>query len=293
MALSDTWPTGTASSAHIPWIEQFKEGVIHLAQQKTSRLRSCVRAEMVMGNTLNVERVGATAMVAKTTRHTPTPILDVPHSRRKLVMKDFLWADLIDEEDQIRAKINYKGAYTMNAAMAAGRQMDQLIVDAALGNAIDEGGSNVALPAGQQIAVGGDSLTIAKLREAKYIMDQNEIDSEGRYLYHSAEELQSLLSTTEITSSDYNTVKALVQGEVNTFLGFTFKRGELPPVATTTRSCFAFQKDAMVLGVGRDVVTRLDQRQDVSYAWQVFLAMSMQATRVQEEGVVQIDCVVA
>lgn len=288
MPLNDTWPSGGTSTVHEAWVEQFKDEVVHLAQQEVSRLRSCVRTDMVRGDVHNFERLGPTDAVLKTTRHTTTPIMDTPHDRRKLVMADYQWADLIDEEDKIRMLIDATGAYTKNAAMAMGRQWDKLIIAAASADAMDGDGNAVALPAGQTIASGGEQMTIGKLTEAKYIMDSNEIDAEGRALIISAQELRSLLNTTEITSSDYNTVKALVNGEVDHFLGFKFIRTELLTDDATDRTCLAIQRDCVGLGIGRDTVARVDQRPDVSYAWQVYSAFSGNATRIQEEGVVEI-----
>lgn len=294
--LNDTWPSGGSSSQYVPWVEQFKDGVLHLAQQEGSRFRDTVRSTMVTGSVHNFERLGATTSVAKTTRHTTTPIIDVPHSRRRVVMADYHWAALIDREDMIRAKIAYKSEYSKNAGMAMGRRWDDIILAAALADATDGTDTAVPLPAAQTIVHGSASLTIAKLREAKYIMDSAEISSEGRILAHSAEELQNLLATTEITSSDYNTVKALVKGEVDTFLGFRFERTERLAVAAgspNVRSCIAFQRDSMGLAVGSDMFTSVDQRPDVSYAWQVYCQFSAAATRIEDEGVVEIECVAA
>lgn len=290
MGLDDTWPTGGTSTVHEAWVEQFKDEVIHLAQQQMSRLRPCVRTDMVRGDVHNFERLAASAAVAKTTRHTTTPIVDVTHDRRRLVMADYLWADLIDEEDKIRMLIDANGAYTKNGAMAMARQWDTLVIAAASGDAIAGDGSTVALPAGQHIAAGTTQMTITKITQAKYLLDSAEHPADNRTLVISAQELQSLLNTTEITSSDYNTVKALVRGEVDHFLGFKVVRTELLTDDATDRACLAFHRDAIGLGIGRDTISRIDQRPDVSYAWQVFLAFSAQATRVEDTGVVEIGC---
>ena len=292
MGLNDNWPSGGSASDWQSWVEQFRDDVIHLAQQKQSRLRPCVRTEMCTGNTYNFERMGPKDMVQKTTRHTTTPILDVDHSRRKVNMDDFQWADLSDEEDQIRSLINVNGNYTRVASMAAGRKFDDLIIAAASADATDGEGNTVALPASQTIAAGGVGMTLDKLLQAKEKMDKDEVDTEGRVFVHSAEELRALLNLTEVTSSDYAHVKALVNGEVDTFAGFKFVRSERLANATN-RTCIAFQHDGIGLVIGRDAVTRITQRDDVSYAWQVYLALSANATRLQESHVVEIECLSA
>jgi hypothetical protein len=293
MPLDDTWPIGTASSIHQSHVEQFKDEVIHLAQQMESRLRSCVRTDMVTGKTHNFERLGASAAVAKTTRHTPTPILDLEHSRRKVDMEDFIWADLVDAEDVIRMLIEPKSAYARNAAMAMARQWDTQIITGAFADATDGDGNAVAFTAGQTIGDGTSAITIGDLTDAKYKLDSNEVPFNDRYMVISSVELRDLLNTTEITSADYNTVRALVRGEIDTFLGFKFVITELLPTITTVRNCLAFQKDCLGLAIGSDVKVRTDERKDVSYAWQIFASFSAAATRIDDAGVVKIETLAA
>lgn len=272
-------------------VEQYKSNVIHLAEQQGSRLRGSVTEQSVTGEKYHFERVGNVAAVEKTTRHTNTPVLDVPHSRRTGDMKDYQWADMIDVEDIYRILIDPKSAYVKAGANAMGQKMDDLIIAAATGNAVDGAGSNVALPSGQKIAHGSAGLTLAKLLTAREIMDANDIDpDEERCLVVTAKQVTDLLNTTEVKSADYNTVKALAQGQVDTFMGFKFVRSQRLALASTTRTCFAFTPSAIGLGVGADVSTKVDQRPDKSYAWQVYLAFTAGATRIEDEKVVQIDC---
>ena len=84
------------------FIEQYKSNVFHLAQQKGSRLRDAVRSEQVVGKAHYFERIGSTAALKRTSRHSDTPRVDTPHSRRRVTMEDYDWADLIDNEDKVR-----------------------------------------------------------------------------------------------------------------------------------------------------------------------------------------------
>ena len=273
------------------FVQQFQDNLIHLAQQKGSRLRGSVNEQSVTGEKWHFDRLGTAAAVAKTSRHTTTPVLDVPHSRRTATMSDFHWADLIDDEDKVRMLITPESHYAKSGAGSMARAIDDLIIAAALGNAVDGDGSNVALPSGQKIAHGSAGLSLAKLIETKEILDGNDVDPDDeRFIVLGSKQISDLLNTTEIKSSDYNSVKALVQGDIDTFMGFKFLRSERLALATTTRSCFAFTKGAMGLGIGSDVTTKIDVRPDKSYAHQVYLSFVAGATRVQDECVVQIDC---
>lgn len=289
MAYTGTIPDAGTSTEMNSYVEQFRSNVIHLAQQKTSRLRSAVRNVTVKGEKHNIERLGFVEAHQKTTRHALTPIMDTPHSRRVLSMNDYQWADLVDEEDKIRMLISPESEYAKSGAKALGRQFDREIITALGGNSVDGDGNNVALSAGQIIAHGSTGMTIAKLLEIKQKLDANEVDKEDRFIVMKADDYTDLLNTTEVTSGDYNTVRALVRGEIDTFMGFKFLHTELLDTTTNVNTCFAWQKNAMCLGIGRDIITRMDPRPDVSYAQQVYLAFTAGAIRVEEEGVVQFS----
>jgi hypothetical protein len=273
------------------FVQQFQDNLIHLAQQKGSRLRSSVNEQSVTGEKFHFERLGTVAAVAKTTRHTNTPVLDVPHSRRTATMSDYHWADLIDNEDKVRMLVTPESHYARSGANSMARAIDDLIIAAATGTATDGDGTSIALPAAQKIAHGSAGLTLAKLISTKEILDGNDVDpDEDRFIVLGSKQISDLLNTTEIKSSDYNSVKALVQGDIDTFMGFKFLRSERLGLASTTRTCFAFTKSAMGLGIGSDVKTKIDVRPDKSYAHQVYLSFVAGATRVQDECVVQVDC---
>jgi hypothetical protein len=272
------------------FVEQFKSNVMHLSEQQRSRLRATITEDSVTGEKFNFERVGNVAAVVKSTRHTATPVLDVPHSRRTGTMTDYQWADLVDNEDKLRMLISPESAYAKAGANAMGKAFDDLIIAAATGNAVDGDGSNVALPSGQKIVHGSTGFTLAKLLTVKEIMDGGEVSDDDRVIIIGSKQVSDLLNTTEIKNADYNSVKALASGQIDTFMGFKFIRSERLALATTTRSCIAYTKSAIGLGLGSDVTTKIDERPDLSYAHQVYLAFTAGATRIEDEGVVQIDC---
>jgi hypothetical protein len=276
------------------FVEQYKANVLHLAQQKGSRLRDAVRTETVTGKAHFFERIGSTAAQKRTSRHSDTPRMDTPHSRRKVTMDDYDWADLIDNEDKVRLLISPSSDYAMAGAFAMGRAMDDAIIAAATGNAYTgvAGGSTQALTSGQKIVHASGGLTVAKLISAKEILDAADVDpDEPRFLVCAAGQLADLLAITQITSADYNSVKALVQGNIDTFLGFKFIRSQrLGTDATPSRQVLAFTKSAIGLAVGSDITTKISERSDKNYATQVFLSMTIGATRIEEEKMVEIAC---
>ena len=276
------------------FVEQYKSNVFHLAQQKGSKLRDAVRTESIVGKSHFFERIGSTAAVKRTSRHADTPRVDTPHSRRKVTMDDYDWADLIDDSDKVRLLISPQSEYAKAGAYAMGRTMDDVIIAAATGNAFGgvSGGSTIALPAGQKIAHGSTGLTIAKLISAKEKLDAANVDpDEARTIVCSAKQISDLLGTTQITSADFNSVKALVQGDIDTFMGFKFIRSErLGTDSNGNRQVLAFTNTSMGLALGKDIQTKISERADKNYSTQVYLCMTIGATRVEDEKVVEIAC---
>jgi len=272
----------------VAMVEQYKSNVLMLAQQKGSKLRGTVRSEMVTGKNAYFERIGAVDMVDATSRHDDTPQIDTPHSRRRVSLTTSRFADLIDNADKVRTLIDPTSPYAMNAAWAAGRKMDAVVVAALAGNAYAgvAGATTVALPSAQKVAAASAGLTIAKLRSAREILLGADVDLDmGATCIINPAGLTDLLSATEITSSDYNTVKALVQGQVDTFLGFKF----VVSTQVTALKAYCYAKNAAVLAVGSEPVVRISERADKNYSTQVFVEMDIGATRVEDEGVVEIS----
>jgi hypothetical protein len=271
------------------FVQQYSANVQMLSQQMGSRLRDAVRVENMTGKNAFFDQVGKATAQKRTTRHADTPQIDTPHARRRVSLVDYEYADLIDDQDKVRMLIDPTSAYAQAAAAA----MDDVIITAATGTAFtgETGSTSTALPSGQQIAAGGADMTVAKLRQAKKILDLSDVDpSIPRYIAVGPNQIEALLGDTNVTSSDFNTVKALVQGEVNQFMGFNFIVTNRLSKTGDIRSCFAWAEDGLALAVGRDVMARIDERSDKGYATQVYYCMSIGSTRMEEEKVVQIDC---
>lgn len=275
-------------------VEQYKSNVVLLSQQKGSRLRSSVRIESVTGENAYFDQIGATAAQKKTTRHMDTPQIDTPHARRKVSIDDYVWADFIDKEDLIRTLIDPTSPYALNAVAAFGRSMDDVLIAAASGTSYTgkTGGTAVALPSGQKVAEGNTGLSVAKLIAAKGIFWTNDIDEDiPLHIAVSSKQLQDLLNENKATSSDYAAVKALVKGEIDTFMGFTFHRTQRLSIdSSDIRTCLAWAQDGLLLGLGADIHTNISERADKNYLTQVWCGMTIGATRMEEKKVVEIGC---
>ena len=279
------------------FVEQYSANIQMLSQQMGSLLKDNVRNESVVGKDAFFDQIGKVTAQLKTSRHSDTPQIDTPHSRRRVSLKDYEWADLIDQNDKVRLLIDPTSSYAKAAAYAMGRAMDDVIIAAALGNADTgvAGGTSVPFLPANIIAVGAGTaakMTVLKLTTAKQKLDAGDVDpSIKRHIIVSPQEIADLLNTTEITSSDFNTVKALVHGEIDSFMGFKFHvSNRLTKNAATNTQCIAFAEDGLLLGVGKDVTAKIDERSDKSYATQVYYCQTIGATRMEEAKVISILC---
>lgn len=279
------------------FVQQYTTNVALLLQQRGSKLRECVTMGSYTGKAAKaVEQIGAVTAQARTSRHADTPLISTPHDARWVFPTDYEWADMIDDQDKLRMLIDPTSPYAVNGAYAIGRAMDDIIISAALGTSMTgENGSTSTVfdTTNQRIAVGGTGLTVAKLRQARRILMANEVDvsADPLYIAVTAQQLDNLLGTTEVTSSDYNTVKTLVSGDINTFLGFKFIQVERLGVdGSGDRRCIAWAKSGLHLGMWNDITTKISERADKSYATQVYVKGTFGATRTEEKKVVEIIC---
>lgn len=283
---------------------QFDVNWKHLVQQKTSKLREYVTVDSIQGKEKSYNQLAEAAMQLITSRSGETRISDQATAKRWIRPKAYDTAKLFDEfDEQLLGEVVLPTSPVVQSHAAAyARTCDSLIIDALGGTAYtgESGTTATALPGSQKVAVNyvesgaaaNSGLTIAKLRAAKFILDSNDVDEEEeRIIVVSAKQLQDLLRTTEITSIDYNSVKALVDGSVNTFMGFKFRRTQLLPLvsATDVRSVYVYVKSGVILAE-RGLKTHMDIRTDLSHSLQVRSVASLGATRSEEKKVVEIAC---
>ncbi len=286
-------------------VQQYGSHFRILYQQMQARFLPWCQMESITGQSKSVERVGKAEAYDIISRHSDTKYVETPHSRRWIDLGDKGWADLVDEMDKIRMLADPTSVYPRLAVAALNRAKDDIIYAGARGNARTNAGL-VALPSAQKIAVSASNLTLAKLLATKEILDANEVDDDQsmaldgqtpngaaqRVMIVNAKMLTNLYGTTEIKSVDYNSVKALAQGQVDTFLGFKFVRSErvAKDATATTGYAVAWSRGCVGFGIGKDIVSSIDPLPGKNYSVQVYARMSIGAARLEDEGVVEIAC---
>jgi len=281
---------------------QFDANWKHLVQQKNSKLKEYVTIDSIEGKEKSYNQIDTTSMTQITDRSRDTRISDQTMAKRWIRPQQYDCAKLVDEwDEQLLGEVVLPTSPIIQSHAAAyGRTCDTIIIGALGGTAYTgtTGTTATPLPAGQKVGVqyvesgaaANSGLTIAKLRAAKFLFDSNDVDEEEeRIIVVSAKQLQDLLKTTEATSADYNTVRALVDGNLNTFMGFKFRRTQLLPKTATVRSVYAYVKSGVILAE-RGLKTHMDIRTDLSHSLQIRSVASLAAVRMEEKKVVEIAC---
>ena len=256
------------------------------AYQAESVLRGTMRTRTgVAGNTVKFPTIGKGVATLRVPQTDVTP-LNVTYGQVTATMEDYIAAEYSDIFQQSHINFDERSELVQVVSKSIARRMDQIMIDAL--NAAT-GTSTVATTIGGS----GTNMNIEKLRATAKAMNEKNVPSEGRNLLMHASQLDALLGETEITSQDFASVKALVQGEINTFMGFNIltmgdrDEGGIPK--PSTRTCFAWHKDSM------GYAESMAQKTEVNYVPEKtsFLVSSMfsaGSVSIDGEGIVKISC---
>jgi len=309
------------------FVQQYSTNVQMLLQQQGSRLRGAVQNMKFVGKAASMaEQFGSVTPVRNQSRHSDTPLISTPQDKRWIYPNDYDWADLIDNQDKLRMLIDPTSQYAMAGAWAMGRAIDDEIIAGFFGsNNTGENGTSatgtlysynsnsqsVAATTGASAATG---LNIAKLRAAKKILLQAEVDVDNDPLYCiiSAKQHDDLLNEAQAISLDYNTKPVLVDGKITSFMGFNFIHSERIPGAANFNTAIntgissadsdgsfvagsrwmvpVFAKSGMCLGLWNDITTSIDRRADKRNSYQVYVTGTFGGSRMEEKKCVIINC---
>ena len=258
------------------------------AYQAQAVLRGAVRVRSgVEGSTYKFPKIGKGVAQVRVPQTDVAP-LNVTYGQVTVTLADYIAAEYSDIFMQAKVNFDERRELVQVVSSAIGRRQDQMILDAL-------SGSSTSLTVANDIGGTDTNLNVAKLREAKRLLDGNNVPMDNRHIIIHADSLASLLSETSVTSSDFNTVKALVSGEVNTFLGFTFhtlgdrSEGGLPIDGSSDRTLYAFHRDAVGMAEG------IAPKSEINYVPEKtsFLVASMfsaGAVAIDDEGIVKLTC---
>lgn len=255
------------------------------AYQAKGVLASYVRQRRgVEGSTVKFPKVGSGVATPRVPQSDVTP-LNVSFSSVTCTLADWNAAEYSDIFSQAKVNFDERNELVQVVSAAMGRRQDQIILDALAA-------SGTSLTVSNDIGGTDTNMNVAKLREAKRLMDAGNVPMDGRIMLIHANGLANLLSETSVTSADFNSVRALVSGEMNTFLGFKFvtigdrSEGGLA-LASSDRTCFAFHKDSLGYAEGIGIRTEINYIAEKT-SWLVNSVFSAGAVTIDAGGIVQV-----
>lgn len=258
------------------------------AYQAQAVLRGAVRVRSgVEGSTYKFPKIGKGVAQVRIPQSDVSP-LNVTYAQVTAALQDYIAAEYSDIFMQAKVNFDERRELVQVVSNAIGRRQDQLILDAL---SAASGTGTVT----NDIGGTDTNLNVAKLRDAKKSLDAKNVPMDNRHIIIHANGLASLLGETAVTSSDFNTVKALVQGDINTFLGFTFHvlgdrdEGGLPKDNSLDRTVYAFHRDAIGLAEGIAPKTEINYIPEKT-SFLVASMFSAGAVAIDAEGIVKITC---
>lgn len=259
------------------------------AYQADAVLRNTVRLRTgVTASTHKFPKIGAGVAQVRVPQTDVTP-LNVTYSQATVTLTDYIAAEYSDIFNQAKVNFDERQELVQVVAKAIGRRSDQMIIDALAA-------SSTSLTVATSIGGAGTNMNMAKLREAARLMNTANVPAEDRYMLIHASQLSSLLSETAVTSSDFNSVKALVQGDITSFMGFNFitigdrsEGGLTGGGSGSTRKVYAYHK--MAVGMAESMAIR----SEINYipektSWLVSSMFSAGAVAIDAGGCVDITC---
>lgn len=299
----------TQAAATVPnhYVTRFTDDMRQRVQQEKSRLRHLVDEQNVESGekVVAVDLFEETEAEEKTERTGDTPIIEVGRDRVWVRAKSVHWGTLVPNADIIRMLTDPTSKLRDAGTAAMKRKIDTMaIIPAFFGTMLTGKDADVPVtfPSSQQIDIqlgggGGDTgMNVAKLKAASKKFKQNEVDLEeqgGLWCAITAQQEEDLLNEIETTSLDFNDTPVLVDGKITRFMGINFvlsERLQTQAADATHRRCPVWVKKGICLKVWEDWFVRANERDDKQYDWQIYLRQSMNATRTENELVVEIPC---
>jgi hypothetical protein len=257
------------------------------AYQAESVLRNTVRLRAgVEAATHKFPKIGKGVATVRVPQTDVTP-LNVTYSQVTATLSDYIAAEYSDIFNQAKINFDERQELVQVVSKSIARRQDQLIIDA-LTN------SSTGLTVASSVGGANTNLNLDKLLSAKKQLDAKNVPPTDRFIVIHANNLASLLDETEVKSSDFNTVKALVAGQLDTYLGFKFitigdrDEGGLA-ISSGDRKVYAFHKQAVGMAEGMGLTTRIDYIPEKT-SYLVASMFSAGAVAIDAEGIVEITC---
>ncbi len=274
-----------------PAFVQLFEAEVHQAYQGAAVLRGAARTRTgVTGDTVKFPKVGKGSASVRVPQTDVTPI-NASFSQVSVSLTDYVAAEYSDIFNQQKVNFDERQELAQVVGNAIGRREDQIIIDAL--NAASAG-STVAKTVVTSGSAAASNLNVGKIIAAKKALDAKNVPPTDRHFVIHANNLAGLLGDERAVSGDFQTLRALVSGEINTMMGFRFhvigdRDEDGLPLATNDRTCFAFHRSALGVGVGIAPKTEINYIPEKT-SFLVTAMLSMGAGAIDVDGICDVIC---
>jgi hypothetical protein len=284
-----------------------------LLQQKVSKVRGRISSGMHVGKAASpVQQIGVVEFKQPAGRYSPIEFQLPQYTRRWVFPNDRDVAIPVDTFDELRTIVDPKGDINQAVVAAGNRFFDDLVIAAYFGAAttgVDSSnystesfpglGADAAatyLVSSSFGAASSTGMTYPKVVEAMRILEHYQAleDGEECTLLMGSQQHADLKKQIEMISHDYNETPVVTEGRIERIGGASVVVSERLSSSingSNLRACPLWVKSGMYLGLWRDMITRVDNRVDLtSQPWQLYSMISAGATRTQLGKVICINC---
>ena len=274
-----------------PAFVQLFEAEVHQAYQAAAVLRGAARMRTgVIGDTVKFPKVGKGQASIRVPQTDVVPI-NAAFSQISVTLSDYVASEYSDIFNQQKVNFDERQELAQVVGNAIGRREDQILIDAL---EAASAGTTVAKNVVNSGSAANSNLNVGKIIAAKKGLDAANVPPTDRHFVVHANNLAGLLSDERAISSDFQTLQALVQGNINQMMGFTFHivgdrdEGGLP-LSSSDRTCFAFHRSALGCAVGIAPKTEINYIPEKT-SFLVTSMLSMGAAAIDVEGIVDVVC---
>ena len=305
------------------FVKQYGSTLDMLLELKGGQFEGKTLTDSITGEEKYFDQLGSVFASEVIDRYGDSPEADINHERRRVIATPYDVGLMLDRFDKVQMLVDPESEYVQRMASALNRKKTIECLKGLLGTAYSGKGGGTAneidftYAVGSAVgAAGATGMNVAKLRAARQLLLEANVDLDDpmnkAYIAMGPQEQMELLASEEVTSADYNTIKALVNGEVNTFMGFDFVfSNQIPyintagtaynldfnasdePVDTDTTDvvgCFAWVKSAVRAVTNPDLSTDIERRGDKRFNWYAYSCLRTGTVRMEDRKVVPIAC---
>ena len=294
-------------------IQQFHDQFTNAYQAASQLEGTCQTVSGARGSAYKWPLQGDASMVLRNAYQSLIPVSSNDYAQVSTDFQNYILNLPVDIFQQAELVIDTLSQLGVVHAKSAGRREDQFLLDA-LYSAINPAGPTVNLPDQEPptvvgVQVGSDpaadvNMNVTKILAAAAALDEANVPHEDRYLAINANMMQSLMSDGDKpTNILYNNTKNLMQGGIDTFMGFKIitlgNRSEggitlrpaspSEPTAGANETAIAWHKMSLGSVYALNPVTEVEWS-PTHQSWLTISRLRMGASPLLGKGIVYIDC---